>query len=66
LGSRRRWRLPSIPAVHTWPAASKRVNATALPSGLTIGELVSPRLGCRRQAPFSFGDELARLCLAHG
>lgn len=32
----------------------------------TIGELASPRLGCRRQAPFSFGDDLARLCLAHG
>jgi Bacterial extracellular solute-binding proteins, family 5 Middle len=30
----------------------------------TIGELASPRLGCRRQAPFSFGDDLARLCLA--
>jgi hypothetical protein len=32
----------------------------------TIGELASPRLGCRRQSPFSFGDDLARLCLAHG
>jgi DNA-binding SARP family transcriptional activator len=30
----------------------------------TIGELASARLGCRRQAPFSFGDDLARLCLA--
>jgi hypothetical protein len=32
----------------------------------TIGELASPRLSCREQSPFSFGDDLARLCLAHG
>ena len=32
----------------------------------TIGELASPRLGCRGESPFSFGDDLARLCLAHG
>lgn len=32
----------------------------------TIGELASPKLGCRRQPAFSFGDDLAQLCLADG
>jgi hypothetical protein len=57
------------PAPARAAAVARRLDARLTRTGAvlafgtpTIGELASPRLGCRTRLPLSFGDDLAALC----